>query len=299
MGALQQIIHPKFDPHDSKLHHRILQALCGSLVALHLVTLYRISSQFDELIVVGLFWAVFFQRLKIHQENPTDHRNLLSALVAYLLIACLLTRSLSFYWFDPTFLNLMPFLIVLSVALLMLGWRVWKFSVELLFCATLLIPVDFLQNWFAQGPGLPLQILTAKVSSFALYYLGSPVITQGTIIRLPQGAVNVELGCTSFAVIFSLSQIWFLLVLMMPLSRQALLWVFGLVFGMTHLVTVFRVAFLAFVVDQPEIFSFWHDDQGQQIISTFLILFLGLTYYYFYLRELNDLHDLKADYDSH
>jgi cyanoexosortase A len=267
------------------IQHWVLKGLYGSLVLLHLGMIYRISSQIDELLVVGLFWVMLCQRLKTYQQTKQDQTHLLSSLVAFGLIACLVFRSFSLYWFDPTFLNVMPFLIVSAFALLTIGWRIWSFSIELLFCITLVIPVDLLFSWLEKGPGLPVQILTARISSFLLYYLGLPVFSQGTIIQLPQGSVNVQLACTSLSVLFSLSQIGFLLVLMWPLSRRALLWVFSLTFGLTQLVSVLRVALLAILVDQPSLFDFWHDDQGQQLLSTFLILCLGLTYYAFYLKE--------------
>ena len=269
-----------------------LRGLYWSLVILHLVMLNRISSQFDALVVVGFFWYVLSQRLEKSAEGDHTDSGILVSLVAYGLIACVIARSFSFFWFDPTFLSAMPFLIVLAIVLLTAGMKLWKFSVEFLFCGTLLVPMEMINTWFEQGAGLPLQIFTAKVSSFVLYYLGLPVESQQTIIRLPQGAVNVQLACTSFSAIFSLCQVSFLLILLMPLSRWALGWVFSLTFVMTQLVSIFRVALLAFVVDQPELFEFWHDDQGQQIVSTFLILFLGITYYLFYLREMDEQYDV-------
>ena len=136
---------------------------------------------------------------------------------------------------------------------------------------------------------MPLQVLTARISSFFLHYLGYSVLTQGSIIKLPQGTVNVEIGCTSFSVIFSLAQIWCLLLLMFPLSRKAQLWIISGMFVVTHIITFMRVALLAYVVDQPEVFNYWHDDQGQQIISTLLILLLGGSYYLFHVREQDEI----------
>ena len=285
----------KILPQNWNTENTILQSLYWSLVVLHLMMLYRISSQIDELMVAGLFWYVFFKRLQAHQQTEINRTKILSSLISFILISCILTRSLSFYWFDPTYVNAMPFLIVLAVSLLKSSWYIRKFTVELLFCLTLLIPLNILNTLVKQSIGIPLQILTAKISSFVLYYLGLSVANQGTVIRLPQGAVNVKLECTVYAVIFSLFQIWVLLVLMLPLRRRVAGAIFAFTCLVAQIVSVFRVALLAYVVDQPDLFQFWHDDQGQQLISTGLILFLGLTYYVFYWKQLDSEHEQQVE----
>ncbi|MEM9136141.1 MAG: archaeosortase/exosortase family protein [Cyanobacteria bacterium P01_F01_bin.42] len=271
---------------------QILWGLYLGLVGLQMVILYRITSQFDELMIGGFFWVVFTQKLTatVAPENTSDS-NTIARLVAYALIACIIFRSVSFYWFDPSYSSAMPFLIVLAMGLMTVGWRLQKMVKELLFCATLLVPLGIMTTWFEGGAGLPLQLITTKVSSFVLYYIGLPIQTEGTLIHLPQGTVNVELACTSYSASFSLLQILFLLMLMFPLRGAALARVVTLTFLVTQIVSVLRVSLLAYVVDQPKIFSFWHDDQGQQVVSTFLILFLGLLYYISYVHQSEEQDD--------
>ncbi|MCM1981603.1 exosortase/archaeosortase family protein [Lyngbya confervoides] len=269
-----------------------LVPLYVGLVCLHLALVYRMSSHLDELVIAALFWLVLYRRIRglgavqdSLAERGNSRSDRWSQLLAGVIVACLLTHSFSFYWFDSSFTNLMPGLAVLAIGLLGAGRRLRLFYLELLFSSSFLIPKTLLTVWLNQGSGLLLQKLTAQAAAFVLYYIGLPVALQGIQIQLPQGQVHVELGCTAYPAVMALVQIWFLLMLLMPMGGGPTLKVGGITLIVTYLITVARVAYLAFIVDQPQLFEFWHGDPGQEIISTLLIMILGLTYYFTFLRQ--------------
>ncbi|MCG9893275.1 MAG: exosortase/archaeosortase family protein [Thermosynechococcaceae cyanobacterium MS004] len=272
-----------------------LIALSLGLIALHLTLLWRVGLQMDDLVLNSAFWAVLYPKLyqKYHRAHVGE--SAIAFWIGVMLVAGILMRCTSLYGIDAPFAKLMPLLIIISMGLIASGWKVYRDWPQLLLIAPLAMPQTLINSGMSHGAGEPLQIATAKTATFVLHYLGFAISTHQTIITLPQGSVEIELACTAFPSLLVLLQLAVLFGAMLPIPwrQQAVVWTLSASFA--GVASVVRVAILAFSVDRPELFSFWHGDPGQQIISTGLILCMVTIHHFFYRQgELQGVTDAQG-----
>lgn len=264
-----------------------LIALSLSLVALHLTLLWRVGMQMDDLMLNGAFWAVLCPKLYRQYQRAVAEGSAVAFCLGTLLIIGILMRCVSLYGVEASFAKLMPLFIVTGMGLIATGRKVYYYWPELLLLLPLAMPRTVLTNWMSQGAGEPLQNATATMASFVLHYVGFVVSTRQATISLPQGSVEVELACTIFPSLLVLFQLAVLFGAMLPISWKQQAFVLALCVSIAGFASVVRVSILAFAVDRPELFSFWHGDPGKQIISTGLIFcMIGIHHYFYRQGEL-------------
>ena len=255
------------------------------LSVLHLSLSWRLLGDTDQLILNVIFWGALLCVLWGKQDILNLESDTFSSFFGLLLIALVLLKSISLFWFEAYFLKVSPLLVALGLGLLASGVKGLKqYWRELLFVLLLCIPeglflqiVDKLFN---------VSVLTAKFAVFILWYLGFEASGQGINVVLPKGYVYVETACTGTSTALLLIKFSVLFILTFPTDwLKKILVLLGAVF-IAFITSVIRVALMAVFVSNKEVFDYWHGSQGNQVFTTTSILIFGLL-----CRGLLQLHE--------
>jgi len=212
-------------------------------------------TSFFILVALFLFWK--------KREDIIVSPHPLTSLIGFLILAWIVLRGISVFWFEFRFIQFLPLISFISLISIISRWRFSPFFrpfLALLFLSLVgvinkLIGILSLSEW------------TAQVSAFLLHYLGFNVVHENVFIHLNNGSVEVLPPCTGGPLISLLFNLTLGLVLVIPLSWHLLSkFLFG-IFGIGFFLGVIRVALLAVVVSNEATFDYWHGDQGNQIFS--------------------------------
>lgn len=253
-----------------------LEVLLGGigmgLIVLHLILLWKLTEQTDQLGLSLLFWGVIGFRLWQRRHSLSLDSNWICSGIGLLLIALLLIKSIFLFWVETSFLRILPGLSAVSLGLLASGWRLWQFWREFLLLLPLMLPKGLVLQSLETCIGLPMQTMSAQFSTFVLHYLGFTVQRQGIHIVLPNGVVEVMFGCTGIPALFLLLQLGLLFVAYCPLTSRQRIQICFAATGIAFSFSTLRIAFLALIVSEPQSFSYWHGSQGSQIFSSIAIV---------------------------
>lgn len=245
------------------------------LSMLHLLLTWRVVGNIDRLIISALFWGAILCLLWRKQDNINLESGIFSSFFGLLLMALVLVKSISLFWFESSFLKILPLIAALGLGLLASGTKGLKqYWRELLLVLLLCIPESFLVQIIDKL--FNITTLTAQFAVFILWYLGFEVTRQGASVILPHDSVWVAPHCTGISTALLLLKLSVVLILMSPTdwSKKVLVSVSSVF--MTFVVSGIRVALIASVVSNQEAFNYWHGAEGNQIFSTISILLFGL-----------------------
>lgn len=247
------------------------------LMAVHLTMVNRLGdSSFFVLSV--LFWVAVSLRIqqKYHQLNLNS--GIIPSILGLLILLVMLLRSIS----PPTlnFLGVFPFLVAIGLALLASGFRgLRQYSQELFILFLLGVPKAIV------GPMVEISALTARFAATILWYAGQDVSLQGAIVSLPDGAVNVQMGCSGVDGVFYLLSLSILALVMYPLTSRKRFIVPAIASIIAFVTNGFRVVVMALLVNaQNQVaMDYWHYGQGSLIFAAISVILFGL-FYLFLLR---------------
>ncbi len=259
----------------------LVLGIATGLIALHLTLIGR-TNNLDLLGSSMLFWGAVAFLVSDKQEQLRWESGVFSSFFGATLITFILLRSLSINGYD-IFLRFLPFLAAFSVALMASGWKGLKqYWQELAILCFLMIP-----------PGLPaifidVAQITAKFTGFILWYLGFHVIREGLSLKLPNGTVVVEEGCSGVSVILQLLGLSIILLFMFPelkLNKKIIAPIVAIF--LAFIVNSIRVALLAVLVaySNKESFEYWHKGTGSLIFSMIAVAIFGLFCQFVLLRD--------------
>jgi cyanoexosortase A len=260
----------------------------AGLIAIHLTLTWKYGNS-DLLVTSIMFWLVVVHLLGEKQDTLNLESSLVSNLFGLSLMAWALLRN-ALLPNDQLFLRLFPFIFALALGLLASGARGLKqYWQELLLLGFLAIPAGLVSRI------TNLSTLTAKLATSLLWYLGFPVTRSGTYITLPTGSVEVDSGCSGVTTILQLLGLAFLFLAMFPTKGNQKHLIPLVASLIAFLVNGIRVALLARLVANKEIFEYWHQGQGSLIFSLISATLLGLFCYFLVLRpESKDDETLEA-----
>ena len=173
------------------------------------------------------------------------------------------------------FFGFAPLGFVLGIALLASGiLRLKQYREELIILFVLGIPKILL-------PLLPdISPITAKFSSFLLWYGGLDVVLQGQYILLPKGAVEVVPSCSGLNLIVYMLGLSVLFLVMFPISRKQIIKIISPIAAgvIGFCVNAVRVAILALLSGDSshDAFEYWHSQEGALIFVTISVVIYGL-----------------------
>jgi len=249
-----------------------LLGIFTTLAIWHLKIVASYPNGGEEVTFYGLYWGgiLFLLWQDRHRENATTW---LSSLLGLGLLILILLRPLYLWHLDLMLFRIGPIVLGLGIGLLAFGFsglrHYWRLF--LLMCL-MLLPLGYFNNILDFQ--LHLSDITANLAAFLLHYLGFAAISQGDIVKLPTGQVEVLYYCTGGLLIFWLLKITLLiLVVVFPLTWQQR---WGLVLsavGTGFLVGCMRVALLALIVNNNNLFHYWHSYTGGSIFMAIATIF--------------------------
>lgn len=245
------------------------------LSALHLSLTWRLNGEIDPLIIGVLFWGAILCLLWRKQDKINLESDVVSSFFGTLLIALVLVKSISLFWVESSFIRIVPMMAALGLGLLASGVKGLKqYWRELIIVLLLSLPessfLQIIEELFN------ITTLTANFAVLLLWYLGFSVSRQGANIILPNGSVSVAVFCTGISNALLLLKLSVLFILMFPTDwLKKILVLIGAIF-IAFVTSGIRVALMAVVVSNQEVFKYWHGTQGNQIFATISILIYGL-----------------------
>ncbi|MDJ0554555.1 MAG: cyanoexosortase A [Microcoleaceae cyanobacterium MO_207.B10] len=265
-----------------------LLAITSGLVTIYITALWK-SDDSAHLGMSALFFLaigsmIWERRYKLNLESET-----IPTILGLLIIGGLLFNSTNFAKPDTVspFWRLYPFIAGVSLSLIASGFQGFKqFWREL----TIL--------FFIGGPSVIISSLmdiseiTAKFSTFLLWYMGFDVVNEGVYVLLPTGSVRVFGGCSGLESITYVLGLAVMCMLMFPTTKKVhkyIVPIVGLIIG--FVVNGFRVALMAILVaySQPEAFDYWHEGDGSLIFGMIAVMVFGL-FYMFLMKQDENQH---------
>jgi cyanoexosortase A len=256
-----------------------LLAIFGALVALHLNLLWQLTGNGDALVIRIVFWGAIAHLIWKRRDRLNWQSDPISTAIGAIAIYWLLAMSVSAHNQEPLFLWVYSPVAFLGLGLIASGFKgLWQYWREFIITLMIVIPEEWYTSslMFATERALNVNLVTGKLAAFAFWYLGFNVQSQGAVIVLPNGGVQVETHCTGLVFVFLLLRLCVLLALLFPgfWFRKGLLFLgTGL---LAYLLGAARVMLLALVVHDQQAFDYWHGDAGGQIFSTISILVFGI-----------------------
>ena len=244
-----------------------------SIFYLNLV--WRTTGSIDRLTTDGLFWVAIIWLLWRRRNQLNYQSDPVSSFLGFGLIGIILFKTISLFWFESILIPITPVFFAISLALLASGIRgLWQYWQELFFAWFLFFPSDALGLFIEKLFGI--SILTAKFSTYSLYYIGFNVSTHGKKIflhlpNLGKFQAFVQHGCTGIPMMLLMLKLALLLIALfsLPKKQQILIPIASITLG--FLLGVIRVCILTLAIPEPAIFDYWHGDAGSQIFSTLAI----------------------------
>lgn len=252
----------------------LLLAIAASLIAIHLTLLWRMNNASFWGVSV-IFWGVVGSRLWEQRQALPLKSDPGSTVIGLLILMVTLLKTTAL----PTsnFLAVYPFLVGVALLGLAAGfgaWRYYRRDVLLLF--VLGVPQVVL------SPMIDFSPVTARFSTFLLWYGGVDVQRWGTLIQSPAGIVDVNMGCSGLETMFYLLGLSILALVMYPL-RSPLLRIITpaiailVAFGVNSI----RVAVLALLAGPAQAvpFKYWHEGNGSLLFALTAVCLFGGCYW--------------------
>ncbi|GAB4145647.1 MAG: exosortase/archaeosortase family protein [Cyanobacteria bacterium J069] len=132
--------------------------------------------------------------------------------------------------------------------------------------------------WTALTPPEFLERIMAQAGAAALRLIGHPAIADGSIVALPEGAVDVDWGCNGFNMAFTMAAAGLIMGLFLKQTWPKVLGMMAIGAVLALIFNVPRIMLLsiASVYWGDAAFKFWHGHWGGQLFSSVLFTF----YYY-------------------
>lgn len=253
-----------------------LFALAIGLAALHLNLMWKLTGYIDELSVSVLFWVALLSLVWQKRNTLRLESDIFSSLCGLLLIAIILIKSLSLFWFESDFIKVTCLVSFIGLGLVASGVKGLKqYWQELLIVILLLLPVEIILQQTEKI--INVSVLAAKFSTFVLWYLGFEVSRQGVSVILPTGAIEIHPPCSGLNAMLLLLRLAFLFIILFPMHwSKKILVPIGAVF-LTFIINVIRLTLMALLVasSNQAAFQYWHGEAGSQVFSTISILIFG------------------------
>ena len=264
--------------------------ILGLIFAIYLTIYWRCNEDINRVFVLGIIYACFFFKFYQKQNEISFSSSLGSRLVGLLLIFIPLIRTRFILIVeegrDFQYLSLVLCLIsVIGYVILITNFKgVEKFKKELLFLGVSSILIPFISKVFMLTQDRDkhnfLTVISAKTTTFFLWYLGFTPMNQGSLIEVNGGVVDVNLGCTGWALFMILMQLSCCVLFVFRSSLKNPFFPFIISFFISFILSIIRIIILSLVVKDKVAFQYWHYDEGASLFtSAGMILFWGIIFF--------------------
>lgn len=262
--------------------------ILGLIFAIYLMIYWRCRGDINRVFVLGIICACFFFKFYQKQNEISFSSSLWSRLVGLLLIFIPLVRARFVLFVEEgdyfQYLSLVFCVIsVIGYIILVSDFKgLKKLNKELLFfsvTSTLLPLIRQLVVVQTTSKHNFLSVISAKVSAFFLWYLGFTPTNQGSLIEVNGGVVDVNIGCTGWALFIILAQLSCCTLFLFRSSLKNPFFPFLLSLLISFILSIIRIIIMALVVKDKVAFHHWHDGEGSALFTSVgMILFWGIIF---------------------
>ena len=261
--------------------------ILGLIFAIGLTIYWRCNEDINRVFVLGIIYACFFFKFYQKQNEISFSSSLWSRLTGLLLIFLPLLRAkllLTLFAKGGYLLALSNnsfVIIIIGYIILTTGFKGLKqFQQELIFfVVSVLIPlISKLLKLILTDHNF-LTVISAKFTTFFLWYLGFNPINEGSIVHVNGGSIDVYMGCTGWDLFFLLLQLSFCVLFLFHSSLKNNFLPFLLAFSISFILSIIRLIIMALVVKDDAVFDYWHVGDGSSLFTTAgMILFWGIIF---------------------
>ncbi|MBD2325538.1 archaeosortase/exosortase family protein [Alkalinema sp. FACHB-956] len=271
------------------------------LIFLHLVLIWKVIGETDQLVISLVFWSAIVTSLWQRHDRLKLKSGMGTILLGGSLLGLLLFKCLSLFQCESDFVRIFPIWAVLSLGLIASGWKFHQYAREGLLVATLIIPPGVIFRLVDVSIGDLIRLVIAKLASLFLYYAGYNSVQIGVKISLNNNIIEVGYPCTGIPMMVLLIQLTIVFNLMTQFSKIHKILLLGFTVVMSVILSSVRVMIMALVVKDQAAFDYWHGAQGAQIFSTIAFILFALACRWLLSRssaEANDEDGLEDDYEE-
>lgn len=258
----------------------LLFGITVGLMLLHLLLIWRVSSDVDQLIINSLFLGAVLYLLWCRQNKLNLDSDIFSSCFGLTLITLSFIKSISLFWFESALLGIFPLIHALGLGIIASGFKGLKqYRQELIILVLLCLPVSLFTPILDRL--FQISQLTTAFAVFVLWYTGFDVTRLGTTIALPDASAIVTPACTGISTMLLLLKLAAMYMLIFPTKWSQRIYLVVAAISISFVSGGLRVAIIATVVSNPAAFDYWHGAVGNQIFSTVAIILFGFLCRYF------------------
>ncbi|MFM7579855.1 MAG: archaeosortase/exosortase family protein [Microcystaceae cyanobacterium] len=256
----------------------LVALVLGLFAMVQCLSLWRSNGDLTRVSINAVLYgsALYFYYQRRHQLRFPQQ--ITAQLLGGILLGLVVFKFFTLYSTDTIgFWTFAPAIAILGLILLAAGfygikqfWRLW--AIMLLFAGVLTRIY-----WFIEGNS-SLTVLSAKVSSLVLWYVGFDSSTQGQLVYVNGGAIDIYNACTAFPLFFTCIELLIILYCFYPIGqyRRDIFLYIALAFGWTFLLSIIRLCIMALVVNDAAKFGYWHGVSGSNLFMTLSLIGCGL-----------------------
>jgi cyanoexosortase A len=193
------------------------------------------------------------------------------------LISLVLAKSVSLFWFEASFIKLIPLLAIIGLFLITSGIKGLKnYAREIIVITIIAIPSDSLERIINQV--FHVNILTAKIATVFLWYSGIEVSNEGAILNFPDASVFVDYPCTGVGSMLILIKLSILGICVFNNQNKTTIFLITISILIGFFLGVIRASILALIVKDTVLFNYWHGNDGGSIFAMISMAIFGLIY---------------------
>lgn len=198
--------------------------------------------------------------------------NLSAQILGIILCGLVLVKLLTLAQVDVyAFWILAPPVFILGLILLADGFRgikqFWRLIFGIFFVCGL---IQALIRRFVD-----ISLISAKLSAYFLWMIGFDSVSDGTLLFVNNGVVDVYIDCTVLPLFFSSLELLIIIWLFFPKYISNLFFYVVCAFLITFPLSLVRIAIMALVVNDDSAFNFWHGADGSNIFMSISLLALS------------------------
>ena len=261
-----------------KLDHTFLLLFIFGLISAINLTLYSIFDKDVQnwsyllLLYIGILFNIYDKRNHIAfvSKFPANFIGFCLVIIPYIKAGFLVEAI----WVSWYFIALIS---ATGLALLASGFQgIKQFQKELAIIVIFPTFVSiFIRLLSVLSSRVSVTLISAKITSFVLWYLGFDSVNQGTIVYVNGGAIDIYDGCTGISLLLMLLRVSITLVILFPFLLKNIYLPFILSFLISGVFSIGRLIIMALVVTDKPAFHYWHGDEGGNIFAVLSFLCFG------------------------
>lgn len=254
-----------------------LMAIAFGFAIIHLILTYQSNRNSDELIFTALPWLGVLILLRQKKDQVSLESDYLSTIIGFSLMSLVLAKSVSLFWFEASFIKVIPLVAIIGLFLVFSGIKGLKYYWrEIIVLIILAIPSDSLERIINHV--FIVNVLTAKIATLFLWYSGIQVSNEGAMIYFKDASVFVDYPCTGVKAILILLKLSILAICVFKHKWKVSTILIAVSIVIGFVLGVIRSSFLSLIVKDEILFNYWHGDDGGSIFATISMMVFALIY---------------------